>query len=471
MTHQGSASSTAARGLAGARATSFWLEATPAPDPSPALVDDISCDLLVVGGGFAGLWTALKAVERDPRRNVVVVEASRVGGAASGRNGGFVSASLTHGTANGQSRWPDEMPLLERLGRENLEEMIADVQRLGIDCSLELTGKISIATRPHQLRELQEGAALAARYGREVTVLDAHELRERVDSPTFLGGTYDATGSALVDPAKLARGLLRACRDAGVQVYEGTPATALHQRAGGVLVSTPYASVQAEQVVLATNAFPSLLRRLRLSTVPVYDYALVTEPLSGHRLDAIGWKGREGLTDAGNHFHYFRLTDDDRMLWGGYDAVYRYGSRMGPAQDARPETFAKLADQLVDTFPALEGVNFSHAWGGAIDTCTRFCAFYGTALGGRVGYALGYTGLGVSATRFAADVVLDLLAGRPTERTGLAMVREKPLPFPPEPVRAAGIAMTQRSMGRADVTGRRDLLLRTMDRLGIGFDS
>ena len=237
-------------------------------------------------------------------------------------------------------------------------------------------------------------------------------------------------------------------------------------------MQTPTGPVHARRVVLATNAFPPLLRRLRLMTVPVYDYALMTEPLTADQREAIGWRGREGVSDLGNQFHYFRTTRDGRILWGGYDAIYHYGSGVEEEYDQRHETFETLAGTFVTTFPQLEGLGFSHAWGGVIDTCTRFAAFYGTALGGRVGYALGFTGLGVGATRFAGDVLLDLLAGADTPRTRLEMVRRKPLPFPPEPLRWAGIEATRRSLARADANGgRENLWLKAMDRLGLGFDS
>ena len=205
----------------------------------------------------------------------------------------------------------------------------------------------------------------------------------------------------------------------------------------------------AGRVVLATNAFPPLLRRLRLMTVPVFDYALISEPLTAQR-ESIGWAGREGFSDAGNHFIYTRTTRDGRILWGGYDAVYHYGSAIRPSYDQRPATFQVLADGFFRTFRSSRGCGFTHALGGLIDTCTRFTAFYGTAMEGRVGYALGFTGLGVAATRFAGDVVLDLLAGADTPRTRLEMVRSRPLPFPPEPFRWAGIQATTRSLARAD---------------------
>ena len=177
-------------------------------------------------------------------------------------------------------------------------------------------------------------------------------------------------------------------------------------------------------MALATNVFRSLIPRYRLLTVPVYDYALMTEPLSDEQLGSIGWSGRQGLGDSANLFHYYRLTADNRILWGGYDAVYHFGRRMKDAHESRPQTHRLLAEHFFTTFPQLEGLRFSHQWAGAIDTSTRFCAFYGLARQGRVAYAAGFTGLGVGATRFAADVMLDLLSGESTPRTELEMVRQ-----------------------------------------------
>ncbi|CAM5427992.1 hypothetical protein SALBM217S_02976 [Streptomyces griseoloalbus] len=238
------------------------------------------------------------------------------------------------------------------------------------------------------------------------------------------------------------------------------------------VLATPYGAVRARRVALGTNVFPSLVRRVRPYTVPVYDYALMTEPLTDAQLASVGWRNRQGLGDSANQFHYFRLSADNRILWGGYDAVYPYGGRVRAEYDDRPETYARLAGHFFTCFPQLEGVRFTHAWGGAIDTCSRFSAFFGTAHAGRVAYAAGYTGLGVGATRFGAEVMLDLLAGERTERTELQMVRSKPLPFPPEPFAWSGIALTKWALARADAhQGRRNLWLRTMDRLGLGFDS
>jgi glycine/D-amino acid oxidase-like deaminating enzyme len=461
-----------ARSLSNAAPRSFWLDQPDAPEPLPALAANITADLVVVGGGFTGLWTALLARERDPSRDVVLLEARTSGWAASGRNGGFCSASLTHGLGNGLERFPAEMPLLERLGAENLREIGETVARYGIDCDFSLTGELNAATAPWQLDGLDEGAAAARALGHDVDVLDAAAMRGELDSPRFLGGLRHTDGNALVEPGRLAWGLRRACLAAGVRIYEHTPARSLADAGAGLAVTTPYGSVRAGQAVLGTGAFRPLLRRIGNFVIPVWDYVLVTEPLSAAQLASLGWTHRRGASDLGNQFHYFRLTRDNRVLWGGYDAVYYNGGRIHDEQDWRPATFGKLAEHFFATFPQLEGVSFTHAWGGVIDTCSRFCAFFGTAYRGKLAYAAGYTGLGVGATRFGAQVMLDLLEKSDTERTRLTLVRSKPVPFPPEPLRSAIVQLTRSSLARADRNGgRRDLWLRLLDRAGVGFDS
>jgi glycine/D-amino acid oxidase-like deaminating enzyme len=449
--------------------TPYWLDRPDRPEPRPVLDAVASTDLCIVGGGFSGLWTAVLAKERDPSREVVLLEGNRVGWAASGRNGGFCAASLTHGHTNGADRWPDEIDTLDELGRANLSAIGETVRRYGIDCDFRLPGTITVATEPHQVDWLRalEAASPGSRF------LDRDAMRAEVDSPTYLAGVHEPHGMALVDPARLAWGLAAAAESLGVRIHEATPVSGLTRSSAGIDVATEAGLVvHARHVALGTNAFPSLVRRVRLHTVPVYDYALMTEPLSPAQLDAIGWRGRQGLDDMTNQFHYYRMTDDDRILWGGYDAIYHFGRHVRPSYDQRPATFELLARQFFETFPQLEGLRFSHRWGGAIDTCTRFCAFYGQAYGGRAAYALGYTGLGVGATRFGAEVMLDLLDGADTERTRLEMVRRKPLPFPPEPLAWTGIELTRRSLAAADRhQGRRNAWLRTLDRLGLGFDS
>ncbi|MEJ6553649.1 FAD-dependent oxidoreductase [Microbacterium esteraromaticum] len=446
--------------LQGTRHATFWLDTVERPS-YPPLTAPAHADLVIVGGGYAGLWTAVRAKERDPQRSVILLEAARVGWAASGRNGGFCEASLTHGYENGMNRWPDEMDQLERLGLENLDGIQESVERYGMDVDWERTGQLAVAVEPHQIEWMQGDG-----------FLDQDAVRAEVHSPTYLAGNWDADGCAMINPAKLALELARVATELGVAIHERTRVTGVSGRGRQTLTTVGGAAVTADHVVLATNVFPSLLKRNRLMTVPVYDYVLMTEPLSTAQLQSIGWQNRQGLADSANQFHYYRLSADDRILFGGYDAIYHFGGRVRAEYEQRPESFRRLASHFFTTFPQLEGLRFTHRWAGAIDSCSRFCAFFGTARGGRVAYATGFTGLGVGASRFAADVMLDQLAGLDTERTRLEMVRTKPIPFPPEPAASIGVNLVRRSMDRADHNGgRRDLLLKTLDAVGMGFDS
>ncbi len=450
----------------------FWLDSAVRPVPHPPLLGGDECDLAVVGAGFTGLWTALLQKERDPSCDVLVLDAVGAGWAASGRNGGFCMATLTHGPSNGIERFPTEQRRLEELGRANLDAIGSTVERYGIDCDWQRTGELNVATRPWQVAELEEARGVFSRLGLKADFLDREAMQDEVRSPTYLAGLWDRDGCAMVDPARLAWGLQRACERLGVRFYEGTPVDGLAAHRGGVLLTARGGTVHTRRAVLATNAFRPLLRRLRLFIVPVYDYALMTERLSAEQRAAIGWRTPVGLADGGNQFHYYRLSEDGRILWGGYDAVYYYGSRVAPTLDHRRRTFERLARHFYVTFPQLEGLRFSHAWGGAIDTCSRFFSFWGRALQGRVAYVLGYTGMGVGASRFGAQVCLDMLGDGGSELTRLQMVRSTPTPFPPEPLRSAAIELTRLSLARADAhEGRRNTWLRSLDRFGLGYDS
>jgi glycine/D-amino acid oxidase-like deaminating enzyme len=452
----------------------YWYDDADEPESNPTLVRTESCDLLIVGGGYTGLWTAIIAKERDPSRDIILIDAHEVGSAASGRNGGFMDSSLTHGIANAQQRFPDEVPILEDLGLQNLNAIEDVIRRYNIDCDYERTGTIDVATTahaPNYLSEMREDYQQLRSLGQNVEWLDKDALQAQIHSPTYTGGLWRKDRGALVDPARLVWGLKRVAESLGVRIYEDAKATSLEKDGVGVLVTTPLGRVRAGKVALCTNAFKPLLKRLGHYIAPVYDYCMVTEPLTPAQLESIGWKKRQGISDIPNQFHYYRLTEDNRILWGGYDAVYYFRGRMNTELESRPESWAKLSQHFFETFPQLEDVRFSHMWGGAIDTCTRFSVFWGRAMGGRVAYALGYTGLGTASTRFGAEVMLDLLDGRRTKATSTKFVQDRPVPFPPEPFRFIGIQATRWSLDHEDKTGKRNLWLRGLDRFGLGFDT
>ncbi len=431
-------------------------------------------DVAIIGGGFTGLWTAIALTDTDPGLRVAVLEMESVGFGASGRNGGFCEASLTHGLANGIRHFPDELERLEREGLDNLRDLIAFTRTNAIDCDLEETGTLVLADQPHQVDGFRAWVDEAAVHGETLEFLDRAAAREEVHSPLWHAGLYRPPGrDVLVDPAKLCRGIARVARQRGVQVRERSRVTALRRRAGGVdVVIDGGATVRACEVVVATSAYSGWLDRLATTFVPVYDYALVSDPLTPEQRTSIGWRRRQGLADANNQFHYFRLTADDRILWGGYDAIHHRGSRVAPELDDRPATFQRLEAQFRHAFPQLAGLHFPYRWGGAIDTTSRFTVTFGQTMGGRVTYALGYTGLGVGASRWAAGVIRDLILRPDEDRLRLRLVTSPPIPFPPEPIRSVLVETVRRELDRADRSeGRRGLILRSLDAIGVGFDS
>jgi glycine/D-amino acid oxidase-like deaminating enzyme len=455
-------------------AVSYWLAASPAGPARPPLQGAVTADVAIVGAGFTGLWTAIALTDTDPSLRVVVLEQETVGFGASGRNGGFCQASLTHGLANGLRHFPDEIAVLEREGIANLGGLVAFIREHGIDCDLEETGGLVLADQRYQVDELRAWVDEAAEHGEELIFLDRDAVQAEIRSPIWEAGLYQPPGrDVLLDPAKLARGLARVCDDLRVAIHEGTRVTGVERRAGGVRVTTAGgATVDAEHVVVATSAYSGWLRRLESHFVPVYDYVLVSEPLTPDQRAAIGWPRRQGLADASNQFHYFRLTADDRILWGGYDAIYHRNNGVGPQFDRRPATFAKLEAHFRRAFPQLPELDFPFRWGGAIDTTTRFTVTFGQALGGRLTYALGYTGLGVGASRWAAGVVRDFILRPDSDLLHLRFVQSRPVPFPPEPLRSIAVNVVRHELDRADRNeGRRGPVLRALDALGIGFDS
>lgn len=427
---------------------------------------------MIVGGGLTGLWAALLAAEEAPSRDIVLLEARRIAEGASGRSGGFADPSITHGLENGLMHFPSEMEPLVELGRRNFQEMLDSLERHAIDADYEGHGKLEVAIAPAWVEDLQEHLETLERFGEDAVWLDKQAARAEVASPTYHAAVWNKSGGGVLDPARLCWGLREAVLRLGVRVFEGTPVHGLARSGASVDVRTPGGRLRARKVLLATNAFRSPLRRMRRAVIPVWDYALMTEPLAASHRDALGWKNRQGVGDSANQFHYYRLTADDRILWGGYDAIYHYASGLRPDHEQRPETFGLLARHFFETFPQLEGIRFSHRWGGPVGATTRFCMDTGCARDGRVAWAIGYTGLGIVASRFGARIALDRLDHADSPYMSLRMLRRRAIPWPLEPLRYLAIQLTRGALARADRNGgRRGPWLRLLDRLGLGFDS
>ncbi len=448
----------------------YWHDTVTPRSDLPALSGEDTCEIVIIGAGFTGLWSALKARERHPNARIVVLEARRLADAASGRNGGFCAPSISHGVANAAARWPEEADTLVRLGRQNLDDFEADLLAYRIDAEFERTGKVNLAATPWETEGLHQMQRTYARFGAEAQILSDEELKEHLHSPRYPAGLFEPN-YGFVNPARLVHGLAEACLLRGVIIHQDSPVSEITPDGGGLRLVAPKGELRAAKVVMATNADMPILRRLRPTIVPIFDYTIMTEPLSDAQLASIGWQGRYGVADCGNQFHYSRKTADNRILWGGYDAIYHFGSKRDGRLLNRAQSYARLETNFLEAFPSLRDVKFSHAWGGIIDTSARLTFFTGTAFEGRLAYALGFTGQGVTASRFAALTMLDLLDGLETERTQLRMSCKPPFPFPPEPVRCLAIGLAQSHLAREDRTGKRSAMLRVMDRAGIGFGS
>lgn len=456
----------------------LWHDPEIMPEPEPPLSQDEKCELLIVGGGFTGLWAAMQAKERKPDADIILIEQTFVGDGASGRNGGFLSTSITHGETNTEAQFPGEQEQIEALGRQNITELLETLQRYDIDARYEATGSTSLALSPEVAEEMYQEFLDASAAGAQVTWYDRDAIREQIDSPLFYAGLRHQNGlSGIVDPGRLCWGLKRVLlNQLGVRIFEGTRMIEVKPDGNSGMKATCTGGViHSDKVLLATNAFTSSIAKIRNSVIPVWDYQICTEPLSEEQLGKIKWGkpgSRHALGDHTNMFHYFRLTRDNRITWGGGGAVRYYFNR-GIDRELMnaPARYEQLATEFFEMFPQLEGeVKFTHRWGGIIATSTRFCVVPGVMHDGRLAWAVGYTGHGVSATRFGARIGIELLGYQPSEIINMQLVTRKALPWPPEPFRWMAVRMTQRALARADKNGgKRGLWLKFLDALGLGF--
>ena len=456
----------------------LWHDPKIMPDAEPSLGKDERCELLIVGGGFTGLWAAVQAKERKPDADIILIERTFVGDGASGRNGGFLSTSVTHGETNTDAQFPGEKEKIEALGKQNITELLDTLQRWNIDARYEATGSTSLALSPEVAEEMREEFLAARAAGEPVTWYDQDAIREQVNSPLIYAGLKNQNGlSGVVDPARICWGLKSALLNRlGVRIFEGTRMINVKPVGKtGMKTICEGGVIHSDKVLLATNAYTSSIARIRNSVIPVWDYQIATEPLTDKQLDKINW-GKPGLRHAlgsrTNMFHYFRLTQDNRITWGGGGAVRYYFNRgiNGELMDA-PARYEQLATEFFEMFPQLEGdVKFTHRWGGIIATSTRFCVVPGVKHNGRLAWAVGYTGNGVSASRFGARIGIELLGYQPSEVIKMKLVTRKALPWPPEPFRWIAVRMTQLALIRADRNGgKRGLWLKFLDALGLGF--
>ncbi|WGL15319.1 FAD-dependent oxidoreductase [Microbulbifer bruguierae] len=427
----------------------YWLDIPQRPRDEPALQRPLECDLLIVGGGFTGLWAAVQAKEADPQRDIVLIEANSIAIGASGRPAAILSTSVMHGLANAQRLFPEDMETLEQLGKENLDGFRETIERYGIECELEWGGELTVAVGDDGLDDIEKEYALYRHYGHDAHLLDRDTVQREVNSPLFNGGLWSKQRSGTVHPAKLAWGLKQVALELGVKIYENTPMVSNTRNRKGILVKTPKGRVQANKVLLATNAFASGNKKIRNRVAAIRDRIVVTDPLSDEQLASIGWKNRQGIYDTRTQLNYMRLTADNRILFGGR-LDYFFGNNTDPEDDKAPEPYVRLIDNFYRTFPQLRGIRFSHAWSGPIALTTRMAVHYQHYHGGKMLYAGGYSGFGVTATRFGARVALAILDDIKVPERSLNFACSQPAYIPPEPFRWIGAKITMYALDTLD---------------------
>ena len=428
-------------------------------------------DIAVVGGGLAGLWTALWIKELDPISEVVVVEQGVAAYGASGRSAGIVWDTIDFDHALATRHFGEsEAYRLARLGEANLAELGAFLADRKIDCDYEPTGRLLVAQTPHQMDRCRTIVEAAERVGIATSrLLDKDAIRAEVHSPVYAGGAAIAAGGVL-DPVKLVDGLRREVERQGVVVFERSHVVAIEPVGAAVRIRTGRGRVEARTVVLATSAYANqLLPRLAARVIPMSAYAIVSEPLTAAQRAVIGWQGRQGVSDARTFGNFYRLTPDDRVLWGSSDVAYRPGSLVDPASDHSEPHYDALRASFRRHFPAMQGLEWAYAWGGPIAVTTRLTPFFGRAQEGRVVYGLGFSGRGLASTRLAGRIMALLALERSSDLLDLALVKRPPPRFPPEPLRSLTVHAVLRAVRRVDAGAEPGPLLWLLDRLGLGF--
>jgi len=439
--------------LENTRFTTYWLDSLEAIDDEPPLQHNDQCDLLVVGGGFCGLWAALQAREQDPERSVVLIEAHSVAKGARGRPAAIMSTAEMHGIDNTERIFPDEVAELERLGRENMDAFRETLERYAIDCDLEWGGEMKVSIGDQGLETIEEDHQLYLKYGHDAVKLDKDAVQAEIHSPIFHGGTWSKQRCGTVHPGKLVRGLKRAALSVGVRLYENTPMLATRKTASGICIDIPGATITARKVLLATNAWAAGHPHISRRVAAIRDRIVVTEPLGDEQMQKIGWHNRQGVYDTRTQLNYMRLTADNRILFGGR-LDYFYNNDTDPAVDKTAQPFIRLVQSFYRTFPQLaDDIRFAHAWSGPIGLTTRMAVHYQKYFDGNMVFAGGYSGFGVTASRFGARVGLAILDQQDIAETRMQFAQTLPNYIPPEPLRWLGAKITMYALDTIDEKG------------------
>lgn len=411
----------------------FWHASYGPYEPSRPLAGNVDADVAIVGGGFTGLAAAYWLLEAQPSLRVVVLESEVVGYGASGRNGSFAMTVVGLGLDILAKLKGKKFALAAHRYMERAVDTVGElVEKEQLDCDYIRPGFLRMATTPGYVKRIQKEVELARSLGIDgIEWLDRDAARERVRSDFYLGAWWEPR-MALVNPLRLVREMKLRAERRGAVIHEHSLVRSI-ERGARFLVRTASGSVSAERIVFATNAYSHLLPQTRRKQVPAWTYIVATEPLSDAHFDAIGWAGREGVEDARNLIHYYRVTPDNRLLMGGGPVGLGFGTNMD--HDANTRAWSHLEQHIGELFPALKGVGIEHRWGGPFSVTLDLTPAIGFLGDARAIYSLGCIGHGVSMTHLNGRAIADLLLERDTDLATGPFVNRRVLPWPPEPIR------------------------------------
>jgi glycine/D-amino acid oxidase-like deaminating enzyme len=431
----------------------WWLAEAGEVVPTRPLDGDTTADVVIVGGGYVGMWTAWQLLELQPELDVVILEAELCGHGPSGRNGGFC-----------ETLWGDAQTFRDQAGdaaalavcrasEDAVHGIGAWCEANDVDAWFRLAPMLHVATTESQLGSWDESVRAAAELGapEEVVELTEAEVRARCDSPLFLGGAAQRL-NATVHPARLSLGLREKLLERGVRIHERTEATAVHEDGS---VATRAGRVDAGSTVLATNAWTAGFAGYRRRLAVASSHIVLTEPVPDV-LDGLGWTGGEAIVDSRTLVHYTRTTNDGRIVFGWGGGRMGRGGEVSPRLEVDRDVVATARQSLDRFFPRARGRALTHAWGGPIDVSPTHVPIVGSRR--RIHHAFGFTGNGVGPSYLCGEILARLALDRRDERTRLAIVEPPPRSFPPEPFRYAGGSLIRRALVAKDAAedaGRR----------------
>ncbi|MEU2059554.1 FAD-dependent oxidoreductase [Streptomyces sp. NPDC013455] len=435
---------------------SFWFADDGLPAVREPLSSDASADVVIVGGGYTGLWTAYYLKKAAPFLRITVLEQKFCGYGASGRNGGWLYNGIAGRDRYAKLHGREAAVRLQRAMNDTVAEVIAVAEAEGIDADVHRGGVLEVATTPAQLARLRAFHEHELAHGeKDRELYGARETAERIRVADAVGSAWTPHGARL-HPVKLVKGLAAAVEALGVTIHESTPVTQIRPRHA----VTPYGTVRAPYVLRCTEGFTASLKGQRRTWLPMNSSMIVTEPLTEEQWAAIGWAGRETLGDMAHAYMYAQRTADGRIALGGRGVPYRFGSRTDNDGRTQEATVEALREILTRFFPALAGVRVEHAWSGVLGVPRDWCATVTLDRSTGLGWAGGYVGSGVATANLAARTLRDLLQqdsgqGGRTELTDLPWVDHKVRKWEPEPLRWLGVQGMYATYRAADQRERR----------------